>query len=309
MKFTIAVTSAAVALSSLALGAQQLSAGGGQNASASTSGAQAHDSAGGQASASRNVNASAQAGGSADASTDTRPVQCELVGKLDSKSAKVNEPVVAKTREKMKTSNGVEIPKGSRLVGHVTQVEAHGSGHSDSSMGIVFDRAELKGGQNVAIHSVIESVAPPVGAAESNALASDESMSAPMGSAPMGGGVGGGHIGGGGHAGGGLLGGTAGATGSAAGGLGSSLNSTAGGATRATAGVAGETASNVGGGLRETAGATGSLTAHATEIPGVMLAGSASSLSSGTLSAAGRNIHLDSGTQLVLGVSAISASR
>jgi hypothetical protein len=208
----------------------------------------------------------------------------------------------------------VEIPKGSRLVGHVTQVEAHGSGHSDSSMGIVFDRAELKGGQNVAIHSVIESVAPPVGAAESNALASDESMSAPMGSAPMGsapmgGGVGGGHIGGGGHAGGGLLGGTAGATGSAAGGLGSSLNSTAGGATRATAGVAGETASNVGGGLRETAGATGSLTAHATGMPGVMLAGSASSLSSGTLSAAGRNIHLDSGTQLVLGVSAISASR
>jgi hypothetical protein len=309
MKFTIIFVSSAFAFSSLALGAQQLSAGAGQNASASTNGAQVHESAGTQANANRSADGSAQAGSSTGANAETRPVKCELVGKLDSKSAKVNEPVVVKTREKMKTSSGVEIPKGSRLVGHVTQVEAHGSGHSDSSMGIVFDRAELKDGQNVAIHSVIESVAPPVSAAESGALDSDAALSGPMGSGPMGGGVGGGRVAGGGRAGGGLLGGAAGATGSAAGGLTPNLNTTAGGATRSTAGLAGETASNVGGSLRETAGATGSLTADATGMPGVMLAGSASSLSSGTLSAAGKNIHLDSGTQMVLGVSAISSLR
>jgi hypothetical protein len=56
----------------------------------------------------------------------------------------------------------------------------------------------------------------------------------------------------------------------------------------------------VGGGV----GATGSLAAHATGIPGVMLAGDASGSASGMLTASRKNIHLDSGTQMVMGVAA-----
>ena len=52
-------------------------------------------------------------------------VSGELEGKLDSKTAKVGDRVVLKTTEKVQTSDGTVIPRGSRLVGHVTQVQAH----------------------------------------------------------------------------------------------------------------------------------------------------------------------------------------
>ena len=43
-------------------------------------------------------------------------------------------------------------------------------------------------------------------------------------------------------------------------------------------------------------------TAHATDLPGVMLATSATADSSGTLTTASKNIRLASGTQITLGV-------
>jgi hypothetical protein len=303
MKLPILIAGAAFAVFSVAAVAQQSAAAAGQTTTVSTPGAQAHQSTDAQATAQRG---SVQANGSSETSAEMRPVRGELVGKLDSKSAKAGDSVVLKTKEATKTADGMEIPKGSRLVGHVTEVEAHGSGHADSSMSLVFDHAELKNGQQVAIHSVVESVAPPAGAVASSALDSDDSLGAPVG------GGGGMRAAGGGRAGGGLLGGTAGSTAAATGGVASNLNSTANGALRTTSGVAGGAAAGVGG-LRETAGATGSaagaLTAHATGIPGVMLAGSASGLSSGTLTASKKNVHLDSGTEMVVGVAGAASSR
>ena len=49
----------------------------------------------------------------------------ELDGKLDSKTAKVGDRVVLKTMDKVQTSDGTVIPRGSRLVGHVTEVQAY----------------------------------------------------------------------------------------------------------------------------------------------------------------------------------------
>ena len=57
-------------------------------------------------------------------------------------------------------ADGTVIPKGSRLVGHVAQVQAHDKAHANSQMSIAFDRAELKGGQSFAIHSLIRGVSP-----------------------------------------------------------------------------------------------------------------------------------------------------
>ena len=62
----------------------------------------------------------------------------------------------------MTTADGTAIPKGTRLVGHLTQVQAHSKDSPDSVMAIVFDRAELKGGASLAIYSEIRSLTPPV---------------------------------------------------------------------------------------------------------------------------------------------------
>jgi hypothetical protein len=288
----------ALAAFGTALVAQQATATAGQTTSVVASGAQVHESGDTQA----NVRpGSAQADGSAHANAemrrvdmrpgDMRPVHGELVGKLDSKSAKAGDTVVVKTKETIKTADGTELPKGSRLVGHVTQVEARGSGQADSSMSIVFDRAELKNGNQLAIHSVIESVAPPASAVASDSFDAGDSLAAPSGGMHA---VGGG----GGRAGGALLGGAAGSTASATGGVASSLGSTTGSALHATEGAT----AGLGNGLHEATGASGSLTSQATGIPGVMLAGSATGSTSGTLTASRKNVHLDSGTQMVLGV-------
>ena len=268
-----------------------------------SSNAEAQEAAGARTNESASASAhagNAQANGSASSSTaaEMRPVNAELVGKLDAKSARAGDTVVAKTREKVRTADGTEIPKGTRLVGHVTDVQAHGAGHRDSHMSIAFDRAELKGGQSIAIHSVLQSIAPPASAAA--AMDSDDAFSAPMGGGSMAAGSMGGAMQGG-HSGSGLVGGAVGATGGvtssvapSAGGIGRSTSDLAGNATMA----AGEGVSN----LHGAAAATESLGAHATSVPGVMLSGDATGSASGTLSAADRNVHLDSGSQLVLGV-------
>src|SRR5579862_9845199 len=111
----------------------------------------------------------------------------EFQGNVDSKSAKVGDRVVLKTTAKAQTSDGTIIPKGSRLIGRVTQVQAHNSDRAVAQLGIAFDHAELKNGQSVAIHSLIRTVRPSPSVMAMDQMGSDDSMGAPMGSS-MGGG-------------------------------------------------------------------------------------------------------------------------
>ena len=309
MKFAISIAIFLIVLSSVPLFARQSGASAQAGASAGAGGVQASQSAGASA---RAGSASAQADSSADAPAQFEPVSCELVNKLDSKSAKAGDAVVVKTREKVRTAEGTLIPKGSRLVGHVTEVEARGQGHAGSSMTIAFDRAELKGGQSLAIHSVIESIAPPVSAASAASIDSDESMGAPLGggmaepSRPMG--VG--------RSGGGVVGGTVGAATSNAAGVGSNVGATSdtalqgtSTAVRSTEGIAAGTQATAANGLHGAVEGTGALAMRGSAVPGVALAADATGTTSGTLSASRKDVHLDAGTQMVLAVAAASPAR
>src|ERR1700676_5085484 len=94
---------------------------------------------------------------------ELRPVNGELVSKLDTKNAKTGDEVVVKTTEKAAFADGVVIPKGSKIMGHVTDVLAHDQSNPNSKIAIQFDRAELKGGQTMPIKSVLQSIAPAPG--------------------------------------------------------------------------------------------------------------------------------------------------
>ena len=298
--------------------AQQASATAQENA---TAGSRVNESGGASAHASptsgqhgvtaRGLGAGTSASGSAHGGEEMRPVSGELQGKLDSKTARPGDRVVLKTTDKAKTADGTVIPKGSRLVGHVTEVQRHDSAHAASRMGIVFDRAELKNGQTVDILSRIESVGPRISAMSEAALDSDDSFGAPMGAgggrAMAGGRAGGGLVGGGGGlvgGAGGVVGGAAGQSSYATGQASAGLASTTGGAVRSTSRIAGDATAGVDAGTHAVAGSTGSLAAHATGFPGVMLAGGASEASSGMFSASKKNIHFDSGTEMQLGIAA-----
>jgi hypothetical protein len=90
-------------------------------------------------------------------------VHADLNGGLDSKKAKVGDAVHAYTTEAVKSKDGhVILPNGTKLVGHITQAEARSKGAEESALGIVFDKAILKGGGEVSLNVIIQAMGAPV---------------------------------------------------------------------------------------------------------------------------------------------------
>jgi len=141
------------------------------------------DSQGSSSSSQASPSAGASSGGASTmaAPIQLAPVKGELVGNLDSTSAKTGDSVVVKTDKDVKTADGTDIPKGSKLVGHVTGVQARGEGKENAQIAIKFDHAELKSGQSLPIESVIESV----GSTESDSAQNSGGFGPPSGGSSM----------------------------------------------------------------------------------------------------------------------------
>jgi hypothetical protein len=284
-----------------------------QSQTGAQTGAQAGAQAGGQTSVQAGkTQAQAQGSGSASAESSASTqngqanaslangstINAELAAPIDSKKTKPGDTVTARTTEAAKSEGKTAIPRGAKLVGHVTQASARAKGDSDSSLGIVFDKAILNNGQEVPLNVAVQAL----GSAQSSAAANPAvEMPAPaMGGAGASAGgsgraMGGGALGGLAPAAGGAVGtvtNTAANTGTAAGGeLNSTVRSTAN-ATEAGTGAAG--------GLN----AAGQLTSNSRGVFGLQGVG-LTSATTGTAQAAvitsgGKNVHLDSGTQMVL---------
>jgi hypothetical protein len=245
----------------------------------------------------------------------------ELQTRLDSKTAKPGDPVVLKTIEKAQTSDGTMIPKGSRLIGHVTQAQAYSKEHGAALLGIAIDRAELRGGHSVAIYTLIRGATLGASVSMMNSMDSGNGMGAPMGAPTGGGGMMVGDPGmGAGRGGGGSIGGAGGAIN----GAGSMAGGAAGGAIDRNGATAGEAASSIDDQVGPSLGSTENATvetaghgdmsatgAHAaaaaravprpTGIPGVMLSGS-SSASGLFLSSTKTNLEFESGMRMQLGI-------
>jgi hypothetical protein len=83
-----------------------------------------------------------------------------LAKSLDSKKLKEGDEVTAKTTVAMRFPNGLEVPKGTDVVGHVTQAKARSKGDSESSLGITFDKIQLAGGKSLDMKGMIQAVGP-----------------------------------------------------------------------------------------------------------------------------------------------------
>ncbi len=211
------------------------------DASANTKASSEHgkkNQSGSGANANANSGSAVSASDASSALSSGTTMQAELTKPLDAKKAKAGDEVSAKVTQDVKSDGKVVVHKGSKLVGHVTEAKARTKENSESKLGIVFDKAVLKGGQEVAFNGVIQALAPPV----HGDLGLSGSESSSLG-APMGGGGGGSAR----SSGGGALGGVTGAAGSAVG-------STVGGATGAVGNVAGSAGGAVNGTVNNTAG-------------------------------------------------------
>jgi hypothetical protein len=240
---------------------------------------------------------SAQAGQSSAALANGTAFNAALSAPVDSKKAKPGDPVTAHTTEAAKSDGKTVLPKGTKLVGHVTQASARGKGETESALGIAFDKAILKNGQEVPVNVAIQAIADGQGRA---AAAGSELDS--MGSA---GASGGGYAGGGGG-GGRVLGGVSGAAGGAAGTVtntAANAGGTAGGALNSTVNSTGSIAGAAGGaaGGLNSAGQLSSNSRGVFGLNGLNLNSAASNGTQGSvITSAGKNVHLDSGTRMLL---------
>jgi len=102
-------------------------------------------------------------------------INAELTGSLDSKKVKAGDAVNARTVTDLKTNDGrTVLPKDTKIVGHVMQASARGAGQSESSLGLVFDKAVLKSGQEIPLNAAVQAVgAPPASYFDNQAPATE----------------------------------------------------------------------------------------------------------------------------------------
>jgi hypothetical protein len=213
-------------------------------------------------------------------------ISAELLTTLDARKLHPGKQVVARVTKPVKQDGRTVIRKGSRLIGHVTSVQASGNGQAGSQIGVQFD--QLAQGHAVSqLNTTVTAVfaRPPL-----------QPLSAPMAQpemAPM--------PAGGGQRGGGLLGGTVSTVGSAAGSTVGTVDQTAGG-------VAGSVnASN-----RSSAGArnnAGLGIPLANVIVGSSAGAQQQTQASSLFSTKQGNLRLDSGTQMELQVNGQAQSQ
>ena len=296
MKRTGFLTVAGILFASVATAQTQADAQAGTQASGQTSVQAGKAQAQGSGSASTASAASAQ-NGQANASLGSgAAINAELTAPVDSKKAKPGDSVAARTTEATKSDGKTVIPKGSKLVGHVTQASARAKGDSDSALGIVFDKAILKNGEEVPLNVAIQALASGQSTVATNAGNDVAAM----------GGAGGSAMGSGRTGGGGALGGvtsTAAATAGTVTNTAANAGNTAGGALNSTVHSAANTAA-AGPGAVGGLNATGQLMSNSRGVfgmQGVNLSSATAGTAQGSvITSAGKNLHLDSGTQMLL---------
>jgi hypothetical protein len=206
-------------------------------------------------------------------------IQAELQNDIDVKRSKVGDQVVLKTTKAIKRGRDTVIPKGTNLIGRITEVQQRTKDNASSRIGMVFDRIEGKNLSAPISASIVSITNAQAAASAGETLDTGLSGGTSTSSSASRGGGG---------SGGGLLGG---------------VTNTVGGVTNTVGGVAG-TATQTVGSVTNTAGQTvGSTTGTlGRTINGIQISQSVSgsAQSSTTLSSPNRNIKLEKGVMFQL---------
>src|SRR5712664_2402143 len=274
-------TSVVILAGMLVVPGSTLYAQGGAQASSSASGSTSvqADKSGAKASSNTSTSTSAKSGQSSAALSNGTAMNATLSQPVDAKKNKPGDQVTARTTEATKSEGKVVIPKGSKLIGHLTECKPRSKEEKESALGIVFDRAILKNGEEIPLNVTIRALAAAQTAAASSFGGDDLAAG-----------------------GGGALGGvrsTAGAATGAVTNTAAGAGGVAGGAVSSTVNAAGAAHGAVGG-----LNAAGQLTSNSQGVfglEGLNLNAAGSNATQGSvITSAGKNVHLDSGTRMLL---------
>jgi len=219
--------------------------------------------------------------GSAVIQSETQ-ISGQLQSTLDTKNAKVGDQVVLKATNTVKQNGQTVVEKGSKLIGHVTQMQQRAKNTAGSRIGVVFDTLQ-QGGNSVPISAVITSIfqaqsATAASVGDDDMMATGSTSTRTTTSTRSSGG------------GGGLLGGV----GNTVGGVVNSTTETVGGVPSTAVQTVGSTTRSVGGTLR-----------------GLQISQSADASTSGgsVLSLSNGDLRLEKGTTVNVAVSGSASTR
>lgn len=99
----------------------------------------------------------------ADSASTAQPsagsaIPATLDKSVDSKKVKSGDEIVAKTSVGLTSAAGVQIPEGSKVVGHITDAKARSKGDPESTMSFAFEKIILKNGQEIPFHAVAQAI-------------------------------------------------------------------------------------------------------------------------------------------------------
>jgi hypothetical protein len=105
------------------------------------------------------------------------PVQ--LTKGIDAKKAKAGDEVEARVTIDLKSGNGeLIVPKDTKVTGHVTEAQAHTKDQKESQIGLAFDHAVMKDGQNVSLPMSIQAIISPQALNSGNSSSNDSTPAA-----------------------------------------------------------------------------------------------------------------------------------
>jgi hypothetical protein len=115
-------------------------------------------------------------------------VNAQLSHSLDSRRARPGDVVMAQTTAPVKVDGKVVLPNNTKLVGHVTRASARAKGDPHSVLAVQFDRAVLKDGQEMPLQVTLQAMAndqgtPPISGDDLQPLSNIEGGAAGAGAA------------------------------------------------------------------------------------------------------------------------------
>jgi hypothetical protein len=89
-------------------------------------------------------------------------IPVELAKTIDAKKAKTGDEVIAKVTQDLKNNSGeVVVPKDTKVLGRVTETQARSKEQKESDVGIAFDRAVMKNGNEIQMPMSIQAIIGP----------------------------------------------------------------------------------------------------------------------------------------------------
>ena len=116
-------------------------------------------------------------------------IPAELTKSLDAKKAKQGDPVAAHTVQDLLSNGQIVIPRDTKIVGHITEAQGH-SKDQPSMLGIAFDYLVRKDGSQLPVQANIQAIGKPLQSAAAESQPMNEGAGLPNGPAGAAGGMG-----------------------------------------------------------------------------------------------------------------------